>query len=299
MKLAFLFPGQGSQALHMMDALLEIDIIKNTFNMASEILNTDLLNVMQDNVAINLTINTQPLMLVAGYATYLLAQQHEIIPSVIAGHSLGEWTALVASEVITFQDALVLVANRAKFMQNSPQGSMLAVMGLEYEKINTICSNYDNMIEVANVNSTLQIIVAGKSEYISKSIDLFKQAGAKKVQLLPISIASHCHLMKDAAKELANLINKFEFKNPKIPIIHNCNASVEHNSHSIKDIIIKQMYSPVLWMQTIEQIYQSGIQHFVECGPNKILSSLNKRINQNITNYQLHCIQDFTNLVKN
>ena len=302
MSFAFVFPGQGSQSLKMMDKIKELDIIKHTFNQAKNILDVDFLEMLDlESVDdINKTVNTQPLMLVSGYATYLA--WYELtgkVPEILAGHSLGEWTALVVSGVIDFADALKLVKLRAEAMQDAVEhgnGAMAAVLGLDDAKIIEICDKITEesggVVAGVNFNSPGQVVIAGDKISVELAGTRLKENGAKRVQLLPVSVPSHCSLMKPAADKLAKTINDIMFNAPKIPIVQNVDAQIHQSITLIKDALIKQLYSPVLWSATINNIVAGGVTNIIECGPGKILTGLNKRINSSVISFSLMSKED-------
>lgn len=307
MSFAFIFPGQGSQSLKMLDGLLEYPQLKHTFNTAKDISGIDFLNMLQEETPdkINQTINTQPLMLASDVATYMIWIEHGgAKPSIMAGHSLGEWSALVASGVLKFEEALKLVTLRATFMQEAVKfgdGAMAAVLGLEDDKIVEVCASVERetngVVAGVNFNSPGQVVIAGDKNSVSQAIIALKNNGARKVQLLNVSVPSHCILMLDASKKLANAIENVTFNNPQIPIIHNISAQICSNASQIKEALIKQLYSPVFWSKTIKSIVNMGILEIIECGPGKVLSGLNKRIDERIISHQLHNKTDFENLI--
>ena len=303
MSFAFVFPGQGSQSLKMMDGLLECPIVNEVFALANEVLAIDFLKMLQEELPhdINNTINTQPLLLTAGYATYKSwAYRHGKTPSVMAGHSLGEWTALVASDVIDFKDALQLVRLRAIAMQNAvsvEDGSMVAVLGLEDTKIIHICAQVANetggIVSAVNFNFPGQVVIAGNKSSVELASARLKDNGAKKVQILQVSVPSHCKLMLKASEELERALDGIKFNQPKIKVIHNTNVEIYSDTELIKQVLVKQLYLPVLWSQTISQIVHMGINNIVECGPGRVLSGLNRRINENIVSYNLRTNEEF------
>ncbi len=307
MDFAFIFPGQGSQTLKMMDGFNEVNIVKNTFKIAQEILNIDFLAMLQEETAdsINQTVNTQPLILTASYAIYLsYLEKSNKLPKIMAGHSLGEWSALVASGVIKFEDALKLVKLRAEFMQNAVapgEGSMAAVLGLDNETVVSICNqvseNLSQIVAGVNFNSPGQVVIAGNRSAVDSASVILKEKGAKKVQPLAMSVPSHCALLHSASERLALAIAKIEFNLPSIPVIHNYNVKNFSDPNLIKDALVKQLYSPVFWTDTIKQIVDLGIINIVECGPGKVLSGLNKRIDSNIISYNLSTKSDLTNTI--
>ncbi|MFN8769787.1 MAG: ACP S-malonyltransferase [Neisseriaceae bacterium] len=302
MSFAFVFPGQGSQSLKMMDKFNDVGVIENLFETTKKIMDIDFLTMLQEDTPdnINKTINTQPLLLCASYATYLTwIDKTQKEPEIVAGHSLGEWTALVAAGVIKFEDALRLVKLRAEFMQEAvkpSEGAMAVVLGLEDEKVIEVCEdiqkNSYGVVSGVNFNSPGQVVIAGDKKSVDLASTKLKEQGAKRVQILPVSVPSHCMLMKPAADKLVTEINKIEFATPRIKVLHNVNASECSNIAEIKDALIKQLYSPVLWTKTIQDIVTRGIKHIIECGPGKVLSGLNKRISEDITCYNLHSLDD-------
>lgn len=298
MSFAFVFPGQGSQSLKMMDNLLGFSDTKKVFAKAKEILSVDFLAMLQEETAdnINQTVNTQPLMLAAGYATYLLWRDHKgQRPTVMAGHSLGEWTALVASGVIHFRDALKLVKLRALAMQEAVpvgEGAMAAVLGLDDDAVVNICAeiekSHGGVVAGVNFNSPGQVVIAGDKKSVDLASTALKDKGAKKVQLLAVSVPAHCNLMVPASKKLASALASVEFRAPQVKVLHNYDTNSYTDVVAIKDALVKQLYSPVLWTQTINKIADMHITHILECGPGKVLAGLNKRINSNLISYNLH-----------
>lgn len=297
MSFAFVFPGQGSQSLKMMDSCLPCSEVQNTFSVAKDVLGIDFLGMLQEESAnnINQTINTQPLMLTASYALYLsYLKRGGMAPSIMAGHSLGEWTALVASGVIDFADALQLVRLRAKYMQEAVpegQGAMAAVVGLDDEKIYLTCNKISkemNMVVAGvNYNSPGQVVIAGDKVAVERAVVELKEAGAKLVKLLPVSVPSHCSLMIRAADNLHTALENIKFNSPTIPVLHNYNNESYKDGALIKDALVKQLYMPVLWTKTINKIVDSGIKKIVEVGPGSVLTGLNKRINPDTVSFNL------------
>lgn len=298
MSFAFVFPGQGSQSLKMMDGICGFNEVKKVFSRAKDVLGVDFLSMLQEETAdnINQTVNTQPLMLASGVATYLLWREHKgIRPEVLAGHSLGEWSALVASGVILFRDALKLVKLRAIAMQEAVPagtGAMAAVLGLDDDVIIKVCGEVEKssggVVAGVNFNSPGQVVIAGDKNAIDLAATALKDNGAKKVQLLPVSVPSHCRLMIPASKKLASALASVEFRAPEIPVLHNFDTNSYTDLVTIKEALVKQLYSPVLWAKTIDKIVHMNITNILECGPGKVLSGLNKRINENIVSYNLH-----------
>ena len=287
-KLAIVFPGQGSQTIGMTENLLTIDNkIKEIFSTASDVLGYDILKIISDGPKEKLdkTEITQPALLLTSYASWLLwKKKSNSIPAVLAGHSLGEYTALLCANVISLEDAVHLVSERGKCMQESVPanvGAMAAILGLDDEQIIKLCKKVSNeeIVSAANYNSPGQVVVSGNRKAVNKMIDLAKDAGAKRAILLPISVPSHCVLMKNAANKFAELLNKIPFNDPVIPILQNVDATVKTSCDQIKPILIKQLYKPVQWVRTINTMYLLGVTNIIECGPSKVLSALIKRIN--------------------
>lgn len=298
MKLAFVFPGQGSQSVGMMNGYADLPIIQETFAEASDILKQDFWLMVNNGSAdeLNLTVNTQPLMLTAGIAVYRawinLGGEK---PSLLAGHSLGEYTALVAADVLDFATALELVRFRAQSMQQAvPEGvgGMAAILGLDDDVIRTICKQVTQqsngkLLEPANFNSPGQIVIAGHKEGVLEGIEMCKAKGAKRAIMLPMSIPSHCSLMQDAAQKMQQQLNQLTLQPPKIPILHNADVSTHSDSNSIKQILVQQLINPVRWVDTVHALAANGISHLIECGPGKILIGLNKRIESNLQHISL------------
>ena len=281
------FPGQGSQSIGMMNSISHIPIIKKTFTEASEILKKDFWAMIStENLEINQTVNTQPLMLTAGVATWRYLQENDLAsPSFIAGHSLGEFTALVASESLTFNDALKVVTKRAELMQNAVpegEGAMAAIIGLEDQKVIEICNEEqgNGTLEAVNFNSPGQVVIAGTKSVLDKSLQIFKDAGAKRAVLLPVSVPSHCKLMRPASILFDDYLKSIVFNLPKFPIIQNYEAIHYNEIDKIKSALVHQIYNPVRWTETIKLLSVEGINLFIEAGPGKVLTGLNKRINK-------------------
>tara|TARA_R110002073_G_scaffold229245_4_gene390086 strand:- start:1569 stop:2507 length:939 start_codon:yes stop_codon:yes gene_type:complete len=298
MKFAFVFPGQGSQSIGMMRGFGDLPTVRETFTEASDILSEDFWTMINDGPAddINITVNTQPLMLTAGIAVYRAwTNLGGTKPAFLAGHSLAEYTALVASDALTFADALSLVRFRAQVMQQAvPEGvgGMAAILGLDDNVIRSVCSEVTDhsdgeSLEPANFNSPGQVVIAGHRNAVLKGIDLAKSKGAKRAVMLPMSIPSHCSLMNPAVKGMRQQLEKITLQSPTIPILHNVDVQMHHDATSIKDILVQQLYSPVRWADTIQTLATAGVTHIAECGPGKILTGLNKRIDKNIQNLSL------------
>jgi [acyl-carrier-protein] S-malonyltransferase len=283
-KFAFFFPGQGSQSVGMMAGFGDSKIIKQTFDEASDILGVDFwVMATEPNENINQTTNTQPIMLIAGVATYRAYLQAGGQQSNIhAGHSLGEYTALVASEAISFADALPLVKYRAEVMQSAvPEGvgAMAAILGLDDDTVRTVCTEaaQNEILEAVNLNSPGQVVIAGNKAAVERGMELAKSKGAKRALALPVSVPSHCALMKPAAEMLAIYLKNVTIYPPKIPVIHNADVASYNESDKIKDALVRQLYSPVRWVETVQHIFAQGAVRSAECGPGKVLAGLAKR----------------------
>ncbi|MGZ8271044.1 MAG: ACP S-malonyltransferase [Methylophilus sp.] len=282
---AFFFPGQGSQSVGMMSGLEDLDIIRQTFVEASDTLNVDFWTmVTEPNELLNLTQNTQPLMLTAGVATWrAYMQMGAVMPKVIAGHSLAEYTALVAAEAISFKDALPLVKYRAEVMQTAVpegKGGMAAILGLDDEAVKAVCSEAaeGDVVEAVNFNCPGQVVIAGERNAVERAMELAKAKGAKRALPLPVSVPSHCALMKPAADKLVQYLVSVNINTPKINVLHNADVASYQDSDAIKDALARQLYSPVRWVETVQAVYQQGVLNSAECGPGKVLSGLTKRI---------------------
>ncbi|MFM8813121.1 MAG: ACP S-malonyltransferase [Methylophilaceae bacterium] len=285
MQFAMLFPGQGSQSVGMMNGFEEHAIIKQTFEHAADILKQDVwAMVTQPNELLNQTTNTQPLMLVAGFATWKLWQsQIGTLPIAMAGHSLGEYTALVAAGVISFEDALPLVRYRAEVMQGAVAegvGAMAAILGLEDSVVNEVCQSaaQGQVLEAVNLNSPGQVVIAGHREAVERGMEAAKAKGAKRALLLPVSVPSHCALMKPAADKLASYLQNVQFSTPTVQVLQNADVIAYQDAEKIKDALVRQLYSPVRWVETVQTLREQGITQAFECGPGKVLAGLAKRI---------------------
>ncbi|MCI3163054.1 ACP S-malonyltransferase, partial [Neisseria meningitidis] len=262
MSFAFFFPGQGSQSLGMMNGFAEQAIVKATFDEASAILGQDLWAMINGSDAeiIGQTVNTQPIMLAAGVAVYrAYLEAGGKTPAAVAGHSLGEYTALVAAGALNFADAVKLVRLRAELMQSAvPQGvgAMAAILGLEDEQVRQICteSAQDEVVEAVNFNSPGQVVIAGNAAAVGRAMTAAKEAGAKRALPLPVSVPSHCSLMKPAADKLAEALKTVEIKQPQIRVIHNADVAAYDDADKIKDALVRQLYSPVRWTETVNAL---------------------------------------------
>lgn len=289
--LAFVFPGQGSQKIGMLAELSEKHpVISQTFAEASEVLGYDLWDLVQNGTQedITLTERTQPLLLTASVAVWRVWQQEGgAQPSLMAGHSLGEWSALVCAGVVQFKDAVRLVRNRGAYMQEAVpqgQGAMAAIIGLDDDIIKAICTDACQGEEVApvNFNSPGQVVIAGNTAAVERAMAGCKEAGAKRALPLPVSAPFHTNLMKPAADRLADEIMATEFSTPQILIVHNVHAQTESDPEKIKQLMIDQICSPVLWVDCVNTLTENGIEAVVECGAGKVLSGLCKRIERSL-----------------
>lgn len=289
MSYGFIFPGQGSQSVGMMADLAEnFPIVKTLYEEASHILGYDLWQIVQEGPEekLNQTHITQPALLAAGYATYkVLSSEIETQPAYMAGHSLGEYTALVATESISFAQGIELVAERGRLMQRSVdegKGAMAAVIGLEDEKVAEVCQQVEGIVEPANFNSPGQVVIAGYKDAVEKAIPLMQEAGAKKVVMLAVSVPSHCSLMKPAADDLAKFMESFTFQAPKVPVVHNADVQSHSADAEIKQALIEQLYRPVQWVKTVQFMAGEGVSNLYELGPGKVLMGLNRRIDRKV-----------------
>jgi [acyl-carrier-protein] S-malonyltransferase len=288
-KIALMFPGQGSQSVGMLSELLESnEIVKNTFKEASDALGYDLaaLVLTGPEAELNQTHRTQPALLTASVAIYRAWREDNAATEVVmAGHSLGEYSALVCSGVLSLQDAVRLVEKRGEFMQEAVPagtGSMAAIIGLEDDLIAKACADSagDQVVSPVNYNSPGQVVIAGHKEAVERASEACKAAGAKRALPLPVSVPSHCALMKPAADKLAALFNEVQFNAPQFDVINNVDVAVETDIAAIKDALVRQLYSPVRWTESVQRIAQQGITQSYEFGPGKVISGLVKRIDK-------------------
>jgi len=301
MKLACVFPGQGSQSIGMMVELSEqYPVVIDTFKRASAALGYDLWKIVTDGPAdeLNKTEITQPAMLTAGVAAWEILQSQSNLPEieVMAGHSLGEYTALVCAGALAFEDAVKLVAERGRLMQSAVPagvGAMAAILGLDDDTVKSVCeqaSGNDLIVQAVNFNSPGQVVIAGHNDAVEKAMVLAKEAKAKRALKLPVSVPSHSALMEGAAVQLGEVLAGIEIKTPSIPVIQNVDAQSHNDAAQIKSLLQKQLYSPVLWVDTVEAIIALGVSDIVEAGPGKVLAGLNKRINKAATNYSVDSV---------
>jgi len=291
MKYAIVFPGQGSQSLGMLsDLSSNFSIVKDIFSEASDALDLDLWKLVQeDEDALNQTKNTQPAMLAAGYATYkVLSNEVDLSPICMAGHSLGEYTALVAAKSLNYFEAVKLVRKRAELMQSavpSGTGAMAAILGLDDEKVIEICtqSKISGVVEAVNFNSPGQVVIAGENEAVNKACELMKEAGAKRALVLPVSVPSHCSLMNNAAQEFSYSVDAVNFKTGETSVLHNVDASFADDANEIKLKLVEQLCKPVLWTSSVQKMQQLGVEKLIELGPGKVLAGLTKRIDKSLS----------------
>ncbi|PHM68710.1 ACP S-malonyltransferase [Xenorhabdus sp. KJ12.1] len=284
---AMVFPGQGSQSLGMLaDLASEFPLVEQTFAEASAVLGYDLWELVQQGPAeeLNKTWKTQPALLAASVAIWRVWQQQGgKNPSMMAGHSLGEYSALVCAGVIEFQQAIKLVELRGKLMQEAVpegQGAMYAIIGLDNESIAKACeeSAQGQIVSPVNFNSPGQVVIAGEKEAVERAGAACKAAGAKRALPLAVSVPSHCALMKSAADQLANALQSVEFKQPQFPVINNVDVKTEESADTIRAALVRQLYNPVRWTESVEYIAAQGIDNLLEIGPGKVLTGLTKRI---------------------
>ena len=296
-KFAFVFPGQGSQSRGMMNGYADFTAVRDTFTEASDVLKQDLWQLVCEGTdeELNATVNTQPVMLTAGVAVYRAWQsQNGTSPAILAGHSLGEYTALVAAGALSFSDALPLVRYRAECMQQAvPEGvgGIAAILGLDDEVVRAVCLEgaQGEVLEAVNYNSPGQVVIAGNRAAVERGMALAKEKGAKRAIMLPMSVPSHCSLLKGAAEQLRAYLADVAIQAPLIPVLHNADVAAYSDSDSIKNALVRQLYSPVRWVETVLELGRLGITHNVECAPGRVLAGLNKRID---TNQQASAIND-------
>ncbi|HZW26283.1 MAG TPA: ACP S-malonyltransferase [Gallionella sp.] len=296
-RFAFVFPGQGSQSRGMMNGYADFAAVRDTFVEASDVLKQDLWQLVAEgeDAELNATVNTQPIMLTAGVAVYRAWQsQNGPAPAIMAGHSLGEYTALVASGAISFADALPLVRYRAQCMQTAvPEGvgGIAAILGLDDDAVRAVCAEgaQGEVLEAVNYNSPGQVVIAGNRAAVERGMELAKGKGAKRAIMLPMSVPSHCSLLKGAAEQLRAYLENVAVNAPSVPVLHNADVAAYSDAASIRDALVRQLYSPVRWVETVQAFGPQGITHNVECAPGKVLAGLNKRID---TNQQAMAIND-------
>lgn len=286
-KLAFVFPGQGSQSVGMLDSWADNDAVKAVMDEAGQALAQDLNALAAEGPAeaLNLTTNTQPIMLAASYAMYqAYLSAGGMSPEVVAGHSLGEYTALTAAGALNLSDAVRLVRVRADAMQSAVpvgQGGMAAILGLDDDAVLQVCedaSTEDSFVEAVNFNAPAQVVVAGHKDAIDRVCVLAKEAGARRALPLPVSAPFHSRLLEPAAQVLAEALAEIELQRPAMPVINNVDVNTADMPEEIVDALVRQAWHPVRWVETIRKMKEMGVTHVVECGPGKVLNGLIKRI---------------------
>jgi [acyl-carrier-protein] S-malonyltransferase len=302
--LAFVFPGQGSQKIGMLAELASADpVVEQTFAEASEVLGYDAWKLVQEGEQddINLTERTQPILLASSVAIWRLWQEKGgPVPAQFAGHSLGEWSALVCSGVLEFVDAVNIVRARGAFMQEAVPvgvGAMAAILGIADEVILDACASacQNDVVDAVNFNAPGQVVIAGSAAAVDRAIEICKQAGAKRAMTLPVSAPFHTSLMQPAAEQLAELVNGTAFSKPQIPVLHNVHAQAESNPESIKALMLEQIYKPVMWVDCIQALKANGAQIMIECGPGRVLNGLTKRIDRNLTSFSTDDVASLEN----
>jgi len=290
MKIAFVFPGQGSQAVGMLDAWAQDATVSDTMAQAGDALGQDLSSLISAGPAeeLNLTTNTQPVMLASAVAMYRAWRQaggQE--PSWVAGHSLGEYSALAAAGSLELRDAVKLVRIRADAMQQAVpvgQGGMAAVLGLDDDTVRSVCAQaaQGEVVEAVNFNAPAQVVIAGHKAAVERACELAKEAGAKRALVLPVSAPFHSSLLQPAAEKLAQALADIRVEAPHIPLVNNVDVASVSDPAAIKDALVRQAWHPVRWVETIQFMKAQGVTHVVECGPGKVLSGLVKRIDRDL-----------------
>jgi len=287
MSYAFVFPGQGSQSVGMLAELAESHSqVQEVFAEASDALGYDLWDLVQNDAdgKLNQTDITQPAMLASGIAVYrTLAAQTDLSPAFMAGHSLGEYTALVASGSMSLAEGVSLVAQRGKLMQSAVpagQGAMAAVLGLEDAQVVAVCEQAEGVVEAVNFNSPGQVVIAGNKAAVEVAMELATEAGASRVVPLPVSVPSHCSLMKPAADQLAETLANMDIAMPSVPVLHNVHFGQAKSPEEIKELLVQQLYRPVQWVETVNAMKAQGVESLYELGPGKVLMGLNRRIDR-------------------
>lgn len=297
MTFAFVFPGQGSQSVGMMQPFADSKAVRDVFKDASGALGQDLWKLAAEGPAeeLNSTVNTQPLMLTAGYAVYRAWRDAGgAEPAMMAGHSLGEYTALVAAGALLFRDALPLVRFRAQAMQEAVpmgEGAMAAILGLEDDAVRSACGEaaQGQMVEPVNFNAPSQVVIAGHRAAVERGVAAAKAKGAKRAVMLPVSAPFHSSLLKPAADKLASYLERVQMSAPRVPVVNNVDVAVEKEPQRIKQALARQASNPVRWVEIIRRMAGDGISHIAECGPGKVLAGLTRRIDNSL---QGHAIAD-------
>jgi [acyl-carrier-protein] S-malonyltransferase len=284
MKLAMVFPGQGSQSVGMLQGYAGLPHVEETLKTAADVLGGDFVKLLDEGPAesLNQTVNTQPAMVTAGYAAYRAWRAlGGAEPELVAGHSLGEYTALVAAGALSFEDCLPLVRFRAQAMQEAvPQGkgAMAAILNLDDEKVIEACAEAGGEVQAVNFNSPGQVVIAGETEAVERAIEACKAKGAKRALALPVSAPFHSTLMKPAAEKLRGYLAGVRISTPRISVVNNVDVAVVSEPQAIKDSLVRQAAAPVRWVETIRRMVDAGATHIVECGPGKVLAAMTRRI---------------------
>ena len=288
MKLAMVFPGQGSQSVGMLKAYDGLPGLEQVRASVSRVLGAEFLVLLDEGPAeqLNLTVNTQPAMLAAAYAAYRawLALGGPR-PAIVAGHSLGEYSALVAAGALRFEDCLPLVRLRAEAMQQAVPagaGAMAAILNLDDDKVREACASAGGAVQAVNFNSPGQVVIAGESAAVARAMEACKALGAKRALPLPVSAPFHSSLMRPAGEKLAGHLPQVALSRPEVPVLNNVDVKIEMEPDAIRDALVRQAYSPVRWVEIIQSMVQAGVTHIVECGPGKVLAGLVKRIDSNL-----------------
>jgi [acyl-carrier-protein] S-malonyltransferase len=286
MKFAMVFPGQGSQSVGMLAGYGDMPVIRQTLAEASDALGQDLARLMADGPAeeLNRTVNTQPVMVTAGYCAYRAWRDlGGPEPVVVAGHSLGEYTALVVAGVLSFADCLPLVRLRGQAMQDAVpagEGAMAAILGLDDESVKAACaeSAQSEVVEAVNFNAPSQVVIAGHAAAVGRAVEAVKARGAKRAVLLPVSAPFHSSLMAPAAQRLREALKNVQFRSPRIPVVHNVDANTRADTGDIKEALVQQADHPVRWVECVRRLAAQPVTHVLECGPGKVLAPLSRRI---------------------
>lgn len=293
MKLAMVFPGQGSQAVGMMRGYGGLPEVSEVLAEAKNVLGADFIRLLDEGPAekLNQTVNTQPAMVTAGYAAFRAWRAlGGPLPAVVAGHSLGEYTALVAAEALSFRDCLPLVRFRAQSMQEAVpegQGAMAAILMLDDDQVRAACAEAGGVVQAVNFNAPGQIVIAGEKAAVERAIEACKTRGAKRAMALPVSAPFHSSLMQPAGSKLKGYLEKVAVKAPQIPVVNNVDVKIESDPAAIKSALVRQASSPVRWVETVRRMVEQGATHIIECGPGKVLLGMTKRISPGTVNLAL------------
>jgi len=293
MKLAMVFPGQGSQAVGMLAGYAGLPGVAEAAAKARAALGDAFIEVLENGPVekLNQTVNTQPAMLTAGYAAFCAWRALDgVRPALMAGHSLGEYTALVAAEAIDFSDCLPLVRFRAQAMQEAvPEGAgaMAAILSLDDDGVRAACAEAGGAVQAVNFNAPGQVVIAGEKQAVARAIEACKARGAKRAMPLPVSAPFHSSLLKPAGERLKGYLEKLVLREPRIPVLNNVDVQAESEPGRIKDALSRQAYSPVRWVETIQRMVALGATHIVECGPGKVLAGMTKRIDAGVQSFTL------------